>query len=73
MSDEPHDLGANRASRTTVAPPGVEVPERHPDAPRPGERVPSHYARCFACGDDTAGLHMEVLAGEGVSVEARSS
>jgi acyl-coenzyme A thioesterase PaaI-like protein len=61
---------ASRPSRTTSAPPGVAVPTRHADAPAPGEPVPSHYARCFACGDDTAGLHMQVVAGEGVSVTA---
>jgi acyl-coenzyme A thioesterase PaaI-like protein len=61
---------ANRTGRTTTAPPGVEVPQRHPDAPAPGEPVPSHYARCFACGDDTAGLRMHVVAGEGVTVHA---
>jgi acyl-coenzyme A thioesterase PaaI-like protein len=46
------------------------VPSRHPDAPAPGDPVPSHYARCFACGDDTAGLQMQVVAGEGVTVTA---
>lgn len=64
-------MSERRPGRTTVAPAGVEVPVRHEAAPQPGERVPSHYARCFACGDDTAGLRMEVLAGEGVSVDAR--
>ena len=73
MSDSrivPDGRTTNRDSRTTVAPPGVDVPERHPDAPAPGELVPSHYARCFACGDDTAGLQMDVRAGEGLSVIA---
>jgi acyl-coenzyme A thioesterase PaaI-like protein len=46
------------------------VPSRHPDAPAPGEPVPSHYARCFACGDDTAGLHLQIIAGDGVNVSA---
>jgi acyl-coenzyme A thioesterase PaaI-like protein len=73
MSDSrivPDARTTNRDSRTTVAPPGVDVPERHPDAPAPGQPVPSHYARCFACGDDTAGLQMDVRAGEGLSVSA---
>lgn len=73
MSDSrivPDGRTTNRDSRTTVAPPGVDVPERHPDAPAQGALVPSHYARCFACGDDTAGLQMEVRAGEGLSVHA---
>ncbi|HTY71313.1 MAG TPA: PaaI family thioesterase [Actinomycetes bacterium] len=59
------------AGRTVDVPPGAQAPERHPAAPAPGEPVPSHYARCFACGDDTAGLAMSVVAGEGVNVVAR--
>ena len=57
-------------SRALVLPPDAVLPERHPDAPAQGALVPSHYARCFACGDDTAGLQMEVRAGEGLSVHA---
>jgi acyl-coenzyme A thioesterase PaaI-like protein len=47
------------------------MPERHPDAPAPGERISSHYQRCFGCGDDhPTGLHMHVIAGEGLTINA---
>jgi acyl-coenzyme A thioesterase PaaI-like protein len=53
------------------APAGAEPPQRHPDAPPPGELLPSHYDHCFTCGPaHPTGLHMQVLAGEGVSVRA---
>lgn len=54
----------------SVEPPERAVlPERHPDAPAPGTHLGSHYQRCFGCGDEQpAGLHMDIRAGEGVSV-----
>jgi acyl-coenzyme A thioesterase PaaI-like protein len=56
---------------STDPPPGAVVPQRHPDAPAPGERVLSHYGQCFGCGvDHPTGLHILVLAGEGVTVRA---
>jgi acyl-coenzyme A thioesterase PaaI-like protein len=52
-------------------PAGAVLPERHPDAPKPGEALGSHYAQCFGCGPDRPeGLHLHVEAGEGVSVTA---
>ncbi len=44
------------------------MPPRHPDAPAPGQPVPSHYRGCYGCGDEPAGLHLRVTAGEGLSV-----
>ncbi len=44
---------------------------RHPEAPAPGETLGSHYEHCFGCGGAVPhGLHLEVRAGEGVSVTA---
>lgn len=38
-------------------------------APQPGEVIPSHYRWCFGCGvDHPTGLHMTMLAGEGLTV-----
>jgi acyl-coenzyme A thioesterase PaaI-like protein len=52
-------------------PAGAQLPPRHLDAPAPGELLPSHYDHCFTCGPaHPTGLHMQVLAGEGVSVRA---
>lgn len=50
-------------------PAGATEPVRHPDAPPPGSPIGTHYALCFGCGGDhPAGLHLRVVAGEGVSV-----
>lgn len=50
----------------------ARVPARHPAAPAPGEVLPSHYSRCFGCGNDhSTGLHVEVTAGEGLTVSGR--
>ncbi len=53
----------------TTPPPDAVLPERNPNAPAPGQPIPSHYTRCFVCGDDhEAGLHLELVAGEGVAL-----
>jgi acyl-coenzyme A thioesterase PaaI-like protein len=45
------------------------LPERNPNAPAPGQPIPSHYTRCFVCGDDhEAGLRLDVVAGDGLSL-----
>lgn len=55
----------------TTPPADATLPVRHPKAPAPGERLGSHYARCFGCGDEQpAGLHMQTFAGPGLSVSA---
>ena len=46
----------------------IEMPERHPLAPKPGEEIPSHLNMCFGCGvDHPTGLHMKSIAGEGLT------
>lgn len=58
--------------RRSVSPPAdAQPPVRHPDAPTPGSRIPSHYRHCFGCGaDHPTGLHLEVTAGEGCTTHA---
>lgn len=59
-------------SAATTPPPGAEPPVRAPEAPPPGTALGPHYAHCFGCGDaHPTGLHLQVTAGEGVSVQAR--
>ena len=56
---------------STEAPADAPAPQRHPQAPAPGTPISSHYAQCFGCGaDHPAGLHLRVVAGDGVSVQA---
>lgn len=46
----------------------IEMPERHPLAPKPGEEIPSHLTMCFGCGiNHPTGLHMRSIAGEGLT------
>jgi acyl-coenzyme A thioesterase PaaI-like protein len=53
----------------TTPPPDAVLPERNPSAPAPGEPIPSHYSRCYVCGDDhEMGLALRVVAGEGLSL-----
>lgn len=60
-------------TRPSLAPPDDAVlPERHPNAPAPGQPIPPHYRLCFGCGPDhPTGLHIRVDAGEGLSVLGR--
>lgn len=56
------------------APPPVDAqpPVRHPGAPPPGSRIPSHYRHCYGCGaDHPSGLHLEVTAGDGCTTHAQ--
>lgn len=57
----------------SLAPPeGAVLPERHHQAPAPGQPMASHYRLCFGCGPDhPTGLHIRVEAGEGLSVVGR--
>jgi acyl-coenzyme A thioesterase PaaI-like protein len=56
----------------TTPPAGAVEPVRHPDAPAPGADLGAHYDHCFGCGaQQPSGLHLQVFAGEGVSVTAR--
>lgn len=55
----------------TTPPPDATLPVRHAEAPAPGEELISHYPQCFGCGQShPAGLHMRVIAGEGLRVGA---
>jgi acyl-coenzyme A thioesterase PaaI-like protein len=52
-------------------PSGAQVPLRHPDAPKPGEAIASHYNNCFGCGiNHPTGLHIQIEAGEGMTTSA---
>lgn len=52
----------------TTPPPTAIIPDRPPEAPTPGTLIPSHYARCFGCGDRVPnGLHLQTYAGEGLT------
>ena len=53
----------------TTPPADAELPLRSPTAPAPGERIPSHYTKCYGCGSDhPTGLHLTLYAGEGLSL-----
>jgi acyl-coenzyme A thioesterase PaaI-like protein len=55
-----------------AVPPGCDQPQRRDDAPPPGTVLSSHYASCFGCGTGhPTGLHMHVVAGEGLTVDGR--
>jgi len=67
----PESSGAHRprGPLPTSPPPDAVLPLRSPNAPLPGEEIPSHYRWCFACGSDhPTGLHMRITAGEGLAV-----
>jgi len=67
----PEHASAAGHGRVTSPPPDAVVPAPHPEAPAPGARIGSHYSRCFGCGDDhRTGLHMRVVAGEGLTIHA---
>ncbi|HET7901005.1 MAG TPA: PaaI family thioesterase [Candidatus Nanopelagicales bacterium] len=56
----------------TTPPHDAVLPERNPNAPAPGEPIPSHYTRCFVCGSEhEAGLRLSVVAGEGLTLTGR--
>lgn len=55
----------------TTPPDDVVMPERSPVAPAPGQRIPSHYSRCYGCGPDhPTGLHLVAIADEGLALTA---
>lgn len=54
---------------STQLPDGAVMPMRHPKAPAPGEKIPSHFGHCFGCGDlHPSGLHFISYAGEGMNL-----
>lgn len=58
------------AETQLIPPEGAARPVRHPDAPAPGEPLPSHYEQCFGCGAAGHGLRLRARAGDGASVTA---
>lgn len=62
-------MSDGRGRRSPYPPEGASLPERHVQAPEPGDVVASHYRWCVGCGaDHPAGLHMQVVAGEGMTM-----
>ncbi len=57
---------------STQPPSDAVIPPRHPKAPKPGEKIPSHFGHCYGCGDlHPTGLHLVAHAGEGQSLTAK--
>lgn len=55
-----------------VPPADATAPQRHPEAPAPGEPIPLHYSYCIGCGDQAPnGLRMVTTAGEGLTLTSR--
>jgi acyl-coenzyme A thioesterase PaaI-like protein len=48
----------------------TELPPRHPEAPAPGTELGPHYAKCFGCGEQPDGLHMRMVAGDGLYLDS---
>ena len=56
---------------STTPPPEAQIPPRHPKAPLPGTKIPSHFGHCFGCGDlHPTGLHLVAHAGQGQDLTA---
>ncbi|GAA4664456.1 PaaI family thioesterase [Gordonia humi] len=54
-----------------VPPADLEPLQRHPKAAAPGHHIDLHHSTCFGCGDDVPlGLHLKVIAGDGLTVSA---
>jgi acyl-coenzyme A thioesterase PaaI-like protein len=56
---------------STTPPEGAIIPERHPEAPASGSRIPSHFAHCFGCGEKhPTGLHLVAHVGNAMDITA---
>jgi acyl-coenzyme A thioesterase PaaI-like protein len=56
---------------STTPPDGAIIPERHPEAPASGSRIPSHFAYCFGCGEKhPTGLHLVAHVGNAMDITA---
>ena len=56
---------------STIPPDGAIIPERHPEAPSTGSKIPSHFAHCFGCGEKhPTGLHLVAHVGNGMDITA---
>ena len=58
-----------RGALPTAVPADAVLPLRSPNAPEPGDPIPSHYRWCVGCGSDhPTGLHLRITAGSGIAV-----
>jgi acyl-coenzyme A thioesterase PaaI-like protein len=56
---------------STTPPEGSVIPERHPEAPATGSKIPSHFAHCFGCGEKhPTGLHLVAHVGKAMDITA---
>ena len=56
---------------STTPPEGAVIPERHPEAPATGSKIPSHFAHCFGCGEKhPTGLHLVAHVGNAMNISA---
>lgn len=56
---------------STTPPQGSIIPERHPEAPATGSKIPSHFAHCFGCGEKhPTGLHLVAHVGNAMDITA---
>jgi acyl-coenzyme A thioesterase PaaI-like protein len=56
---------------STIPPDGAIIPERHPEAPATGSKIPSHFAHCFGCGEKhPTGLHLVAHVGSAMDITA---
>jgi acyl-coenzyme A thioesterase PaaI-like protein len=56
---------------STTPPEGAVIPERHPEAPATGSKIPSHFAHCFGCGEKhPTGLHLVAHVGKAMNISA---
>jgi acyl-coenzyme A thioesterase PaaI-like protein len=56
---------------STTPPEGAIIPERHPEAPATGSKIPSHFAHCFGCGEKhPTGLHLVAHVGNAMDITA---
>jgi len=56
---------------STIPPDGAIIPERNPEAPATGSKIPSHFAHCFGCGEKhPTGLHLVAHVGNGMDITA---
>jgi acyl-coenzyme A thioesterase PaaI-like protein len=57
---------------STTPPEGAIIPDRHPESPKTGSLLPSHFKHCFGCGDlHPTGLHLKAHVGEGLTITAQ--
>ena len=56
---------------STTPPDGAIIPDRHPESPATGSKIPSHFAHCFGCGEKhPTGLHLVAHVGNAMDLTA---